>query len=131
MHTLKYQCNRFMSHLILEVFAKDFGYTFVEYFVFWTFIAMYHFKSQTWANNHLSILVTFYYGLYSIFYNINDLWITTTCQQRPLFLGREGGRCTQDCRHKLKKVWLCTLRVLPGFSNVHGISSHGIFLVYV
>jgi len=29
------------------------------------------------------------------FYIINDLWTTTTCQQRPLFWGTKGGRCTQ------------------------------------
>ncbi len=29
---------------------------------------------------------------------INDLWTTTTCKQRPLFLGLKGGRWTQ--------VWL-------------------------
>ncbi len=29
---------------------------------------------------------------------MNDLWTTITCQQRPLFLGPKGGRCTQ--------VWL-------------------------
>ncbi len=49
--------------------------------------------SQTWANNHLRRATTILWN----FYYINDLWTTTTCQ-RPLFLGPEGGCCTQ--------VWL-------------------------
>ncbi len=53
--------------------------------------------------NHLRIATTslqrppFCSSIWNIYY-IDDLWTTTTCQQRPLFLGPEGGRCTQ--------VWL-------------------------
>jgi len=37
------------------------------------------------------------------FYNIKLPWTTTTYQQRPLFLGSEGGRCVE--------VWLYTFAI--------------------
>ena len=59
--------------------------------------------SQTWVNDHLRIVTTClqrqpFKGPILNFYHITVLWTTTTCQQWPLFLGPEGGRCTQ--------VWL-------------------------
>ncbi len=54
--------------------------------------------SQTWVNNllpngdHLSTTTNILRSQLR-FYRKNDLWTTTTCQQWPLFLGTEGGRC--------------------------------------
>ncbi len=40
--------------------------------------------SQTWANDHIKIT---FCGPIRSFYYLNNLWTTTICQQRPLFLG--------------------------------------------
>ncbi len=60
---------------------------------------------QTLANNHIRIATTNqqqlpFGGPMLEFRYKNDLLTTTTCQQRPLFCGSSGGRCTQ--------VWLFT-----------------------
>ncbi len=58
------------------------------------------------------------------FYNINDLWTTTTCKQRPLFLGLEGGRIV----HRFECITLWRNRRLTlSFKNdfLYWISSRG------
>ncbi len=66
------------------------------------YITLKRFYSQTWANDLLRIATclqrTLFWGPNQTFYNKNNLRATTTCQQQPLFLDPDGGRCTQ--------VWL-------------------------
>ncbi len=63
--------------------------------------------SQTWANDHLRIATTILW-FHLDFYYINDLWSTTTCQQRPLLLGPEGGRNTNKLKDVVENFLLLT-----------------------
>ena len=47
--------------------------------------------NQTKSNGHMPLMTT----ISGPIFNVHDLRITTTCQQRPLFFGPESGRCIQ------------------------------------
>ena len=46
-------------------------------------------------NDHIWVTTTILRSRFKLLL-ISDLWTTTTCQQRPLFLGPKGGRCKQN-----------------------------------
>ncbi len=50
---------------------------------------------------------------------INDLWTTTTCKQRPLFLGPKGGRCTQAWLQKSLFLIVCVIMSLCDIDSRH------------
>jgi hypothetical protein len=99
-HFIYYSDYNNFKILILKLL--DFSFVSLLHAAYTRFICKY---SQTWATNHFRIMTTVYNCLilgvrFSTVKEQSNLSTTTTCRQRPLFLGPNGGHCTQ--------VWLYT-----------------------